>query len=377
MLIQISPILEISPLLILRYLYYWKSMHLAEILAYRATPAAGLYLGITRRCPLSCAHCSTSSTMASEEMPDEVLIRFVESFRSDDRPEILAMSGGEALLRPALVQRLAERARQVGTRTSVLSGLFFARSAKIPLPVREAIRSVDHFSASIDAFHEREVPRANVFAVLDTLLAEGADVSLHIVGRDADDPYLEDLTEEVKGRFGRSVPMLVNSVGWFGRARGWLPAGAGGQAGPGPITEPCSAATWPVVGFDGTVVACANDDALDERPNHLVLGRIEVDDWGTIKRRCLSSAIVRGIRTFGPQYLAERYASGAQRCAGYCETCLKLSAEPAFADRLQQLMARPAIGAVEQEVRNLQEAAGPLYFAARHGVPRYAELAAL
>jgi hypothetical protein len=47
----------------------------------------------------------------------------------------------------------------------VLSGLFFARKPGIPKSIKSAIDAVDHFSVSMDAFHEREVPRSNVFTV--------------------------------------------------------------------------------------------------------------------------------------------------------------------------------------------------------------------
>lgn len=66
--------------------------------------------------------------------------------------------GGEAMLRPGLVFDLATRARAVGCRVTALSGLFFATSHRIPGDIYRAIVALDHFSVSIDAFHEREVP---------------------------------------------------------------------------------------------------------------------------------------------------------------------------------------------------------------------------
>ena len=58
-------------------------MHLADILSLRQTNAAGLYLSLTRRCPLSCAHCSTRSTLASEEHDGEVFLRLVGQYTSN------------------------------------------------------------------------------------------------------------------------------------------------------------------------------------------------------------------------------------------------------------------------------------------------------
>ena len=41
----------------------FRAVHLADYLAIRAVPAAGVSLALTRRCPLNCAHCATNSTV--------------------------------------------------------------------------------------------------------------------------------------------------------------------------------------------------------------------------------------------------------------------------------------------------------------------------
>jgi MoaA/NifB/PqqE/SkfB family radical SAM enzyme len=78
-------------------------LHLAEVIELRAVPAAGLIIELTRRCPLSCAHCSTDSTLASEEHPSDGLLRLIDSFEAHDRPQVIALTGGEPLLRPARI----------------------------------------------------------------------------------------------------------------------------------------------------------------------------------------------------------------------------------------------------------------------------------
>src|SRR5215469_12694159 len=44
--------------------------------------------------------------------------------------------------------------------------MYFARQRTVPKAVRQAIDAADHFAASIDAFHEEEVPRAAVIRTL-------------------------------------------------------------------------------------------------------------------------------------------------------------------------------------------------------------------
>ena len=126
----------------------------AQLLRYRAEPAAGLFMALTRRCPLSCEHCSTNSTLHSEEVDESTYLDFADTFSAEQRPEMLSLTGGEPLLRPHLVTELARRAHAVGTRVAMITGMFFARKASHARVLDEAIDSVNHITASLDFFHE-------------------------------------------------------------------------------------------------------------------------------------------------------------------------------------------------------------------------------
>ncbi|MEA2231643.1 MAG: hypothetical protein QOD83_1459 [Solirubrobacteraceae bacterium] len=306
-----------------------------------------------------------------------MFVRFVDSFTADDHPQVLAISGGEAFLRPALLQELAERAALVGCRTAALSGMFWAKDRRIPPPIKRAIDALDHFSCSLDVFHEREVRCADVYRALETLLSEGKDVSLHLVGMDADDPYLAERTEEIRTLFDDRVPMLVNGVNPHGRAAEWMQLedlGAGGPV----VPTPCALAAWPVVAFDGTVVACGNDDVVDgPAPAHLRLGHADVDGWPAIRARTLASSMLRAIRTFGPEHVADRQGSGTIRCDGYCSTCMQLPDDAQLGPRVDELMQRPTTELIEEHVLALQRHAGPEGFIRIFGMSAYANLVTL
>ncbi|WNF27131.1 radical SAM protein [Streptomyces sp. C11-1] len=366
-------------------------MELAELVARRPFPAAGLLLGLTRRCPLSCAHCSTESGPFTRQEPDSGQLEcFVASFTQENRPDVVMLTGGEPLLLPGLAERLSTLARAAGSRTALLSGMFFARSGgrpngrrtgqragrragAIPPAILRAIRSVDHFSASLDVHHEREVPRADVFRALHLIRDEGVAVSLHLTGTGGSDPYLADITQAVQGEFGGSVPCLVNEVRPFGRAAAWARAA---RPGPDPASaSPCSMAAWPVVAFDGRVLACCNQDTVDRRPvpAHLDLGHIADDDWGTVRRRALESPVLRMLRTVGPAHLAARYGSGAAR-GSYCDGCRALGGDEAVAAG-----ARAVAGGAAGELLDLAAALhgsreGARGVVRRHGCATYAPL---
>ena len=352
-------------------------MHLAEYIKLRPVPAAGVSIALTRRCPLHCAHCATNSTSTSEEAPAEMFVRFVESFGPGDRPDVMIVSGGEAFLRPRLVQQIAEIAGEVGCRTAALSGMFWAKARRIPPPIKRAIDALDHFSVSLDVFHELEVRREDVYRVLEELLADGKDVSIHIVGLNPEDPYIAERTEEVRGRFGDRVPMLVNDVNAVGRALEWLDPAAVWRP-PATDADPCTLAAWPVVAFDGTVVACGNDDVVDgPAPAHLRLGHAATDGWPAVRARCLASQMLRAIRTYGPEFTNDRHGSGMVGCDGYCSTCQLLSADVGLEARVQEVMVGPSAGLLERQILDLQRQAGPRSFVRRYGVAEFAELAML
>ena len=350
-------------------------MQLAEIVTLRPRPAAGLLVTLTRRCPLSCAHCSTSSGPRGEDTPAGALRRFVGGFTPGDRPELLMLTGGEPLLRPGLVAGLAASARRAGTRTAVLSGMFFAaEDGRVPGRILRAVAAVDHFSASVDAFHEHEVPRRSVFRALHRIMDAGVVVSLHVVGRGPLDPYLAEVTAAVRAEFRDRVPMLVNEIRPVGRAAGWADwagsaatAPSGGPADARPA--PCTMAAWPVVAFDGTVLACCNQRAVDLRPApaHLRLGHIEHDDWSAVRRRCLDSPVLRTLRTAGPP----------PGPGGACARCRALDGDPGRLAEAHHGGSGPAAPLLDVLSARAQQAAGPVALLRRYGSARYAPLVLL
>jgi hypothetical protein len=255
--------------------------------------------------------------------------------------------------------------------------MFFARQDTLPPLLEQAISEVDHFAASMDVFHERQVPRADVFRVMRRLLEQGKDLSFQITGIDENDPYLADVTAAVRNAFDDRVPILVARLAPVGRATEWY-APATGTRGAVMIDalapDPCAMAAWPTVTFNGTIAACCNQDVVDGSvPPHLNLGHASVDTWAAVRERCLSSTLLRGLRVFGPHYLAAEYGSGQSGCDGYCATCHQLSADPSIALQLEPIMASPGMRVVEEEVTKMQQDT----LARRYGVGRYAQLITL
>jgi pyruvate-formate lyase-activating enzyme len=297
-------------------------VHLADIVRARTRPAAGLLLALTDRCPLTCAHCATRSGPDAPEHDAAPFRRLVGTFRPDDRPDILFLSGGEPLLRPALVAELAAAGRAAGTRSALLSGMFFARRGGLTPALRRAVTGLDHFSASLDAFHEREVPRADALAALGRILDLVPAVSVHLTADD--DTYVDTVLTDLRRAFGTRVPVLVGRLRPTGRARSFVPDRPGPRQ---PGADPCPFALWPLVDCDGTVLACSRQSLVRRhRPPHLVLGHAARDGWPDLRRRAAADPVLRSVRALGPPETARR--TGAPACDGYCATCVTLTRAP-------------------------------------------------
>lgn len=344
-------------------------MHLAEIVCRRAVAGAVVALSLTRRCPLACAHCSTESGPRGEEFDGDLFTRFVATFTRENHPEFLLLTGGEPLLRPALVTEIAEAARAAGTRTFLLTGMFFARHGALTPAISRAVDAVDHLSASVDVHHETQVSRSAAWSLLRRIAGTGKDVSLHITGTGDDDPYLARATTEARREFADRVPMLVGRLARAGRARTWSLPPAAQPAGP-VRPQPCTMAAWPVVGFDGTVTACGNQSVVDHRPlpDHLRLGHVRVDGWPAIRHRSRTSTALRRLRVFGPTYPASPGAAGT--ATGYCQSCWRLSTS-------EHQVPEDRLEALDEQVTAAQVRAGAVGFARRYGCARYADLVLL
>jgi len=350
-------------------------VHAAEVLALRTRPVAGVFFSLTRRCPLHCAHCSTRSGPEAEQHAVEPFLRLARSFTPECRPDVVSLTGGEPLLRPRLVRDLTRLCHESGAAVELLTGGFFLRGGKVPPRIAEAVAGLDHLAVSIDRFHEPEVPRTAVLDYLGMLLDAGMDVSVQLTGEGEDDPYLAEAIGDIRTALHDQVPMFVGLLGPGGRAADWLPPRPPPDS--PPLAYGCDAVSWPVVGFDGRVVACCNQSAVDgPTPPHLLLGHAASDSWAVLRERALRRASLRAIRTYGPRWLAEQRGHGCS--AGVCDSCHALGTVHDLEARSAALMASPAGRLMEHVASGVPASAhASVASAAAVGIPAYAELGLL
>jgi hypothetical protein len=297
---------------------------------------------------MTCAHCSTRShPTATDDLPQELAERFVDSFEHAISPELLCLSGGEALLRPALVKALVSKAAKAGTSTYLMSGMFFARKPQVPQPIWQAIAGLTHFSASIDQFHEKFVPRKAVFKVLASIREQGISISIQSVANGREDPYLQNLLAGIESYFGRTVPVFYLLLKPIGRAAEWFhPEPDRTEV---PTISPCKVASWPTVSFDGHIYACCNQRVIDGgQGHHLAIGHIAETEWGTVRSEMLERPVLRVIRTLGPTRAALLTESRIGH--GQCRTCSSIRMDDDVDARMASVMMTPRSAILEAYV---------------------------
>lgn len=313
-------------------------MHLIEIFESRAKPAAGIYITLTRKCPLRCEHCSTDSSPETNEAPDrQNLINFVKSFNETTSPRYLCLTGGEPLQLPELVTKLCNEAHRSNTKVVLYTGFFFASYPRIPYIIEKAIRQLDHLSISIDYYHEKQIGRKKIFDTLDRVLKLGPDISVSTTGINGDDPYLKNLLEDLKQKFGNTISVYVSYIEPVGRASQLVNITSNDHSDyKDGYFYGCKRCSWPVISFNGDIVACCNPDVVNKKyPNHLFLGNICDMKWKDIREKVLTSNILKAIRTIGPKTISKDVLK--MKPASYCDTCFDLSSHGDINAELQRV----------------------------------------
>jgi hypothetical protein len=314
---------------------------LQEMLRWRSVPLAGLFVVVSAKCPLLCAHCSVESLMRSPDSSEGELTKFLESIGPNGPLKYVLFTGGEPLLFPRRVEKLIEALKPSGVGTSMLTGLFFAQrgDGTPPKSMWKALDQIGHLTVSLDKFHEVQVPHSQVMRFLKWGLNRGMRLSVQVTHVAGDD-YGQRAAAEVHEVFSGEVEVFEGSLRPLGRGA------ALGHASAGSVTdEPrgCSVLSWPVVRVDGQVVRCCSYEATESAvpAAHLKMGNITSDSWDDLCSIFLEPPIIPAIRACGPLFTQQRILDRADNSGGYCTSCSKYSEQENDQDILRSFNSRP------------------------------------
>jgi hypothetical protein len=304
----------------------------ARVTSSARPPATSMALMVTRRCNMSCGHCSVESGpgIRGEPTEAELLDRVRQAAAGDVRS--INLTGGEPMLRPRTVLRLIREARRLGVATTVTTNGSWGRTAA---RARRGVRAfrragLASLAVSVDRYHDEFQGPTPALLIAQAAEQEGIPIRISLVvptGRGA-----EDGLGALVAPFGglRSTRLRFYGLQAVGRARG-LPVETMGDD----VAGFCSACSIPAVTDDGRLTACNGPAYFAPAGSPLIVGSIGTEPLGALLARHREDPILDTIRTLGPARLRDELKAlpGFEtfpfrpRYLGICDLCLHVTSD--------------------------------------------------
>jgi pyruvate-formate lyase-activating enzyme len=323
-----------------------------ELLRFQRLAWTNLVFSLTRRCPLRCAHCITSSgpesslpvvdQSVSERWAGQLLGLAELGLRS------VTFTGGEPTLAVRQVTTLARAAHDAGLRTALVTSGSWGASDKLAERLLSKIGGlIDSWDFGYDSFHAEHLPLDHFIRAVRAASHEGADVAVRICDRDPQSTPA--LLDALASHLPQRVVLIVQPVHAIGRAAALAPTGEEKIN----LRMPCLA-TGPFVREDGSVGPCCAALGYGARgAQPFEYGPADQDGLLVAWRRWRNDPLLRLIRLVGfalPLRWLEEEAllDGAALETGHiCETCERLwDSEGRAAAVLRRRAADPMLGAL-------------------------------
>ena len=314
-------------------------------------------LMLTRRCNMSCAHCSVESSphIKGEPTPDE-LLQAVRAARESGVKSIL-LTGGEPMLRQPLVLQLLGECQRLGMTTALTSNGFWGKTPQSARDITARLQAagLQLLTLSYDRYHadfQGPQPAVNIAQA-----ARAARLALNVsITRTAQDADLDAIVAPFEALEG--VSLRFYDVQPIGRARDFDLNTLRGEVG-----GFCNACNSPALTDDGRLIACNGPAYFSAPESPLVLGELAQADLGELLRRHRNDPVLEAIRTQGPAWLLselqrqpgfEDWARPAY--GGMCDVCLHLNSDARAVAALRARLAEPSLEAERAARRQVIEA---------------------
>jgi MoaA/NifB/PqqE/SkfB family radical SAM enzyme len=253
-----------------------------------------LALMVTRRCNMTCGHCSVESGPSVGGEPDEAeLIAWVRAAAAAGVTSI-RLTGGEPMLRTGTILRLVRECRRLGIATGITSNGFWGRTpAQADRHIRALKRAgLGAITLSYDRYHAEFQGPDPILHITNASEARGIPLRVSLV-RGTDEPELAQVVSRLDALEGPRI--RVYDLQPVGRARE-LPA----TLHRGEIDGFCGAASFPALTDDGRIVACNGPSYFEPAGSPLVLGSVRHTPIGELLERHRTDPVLDTIRTRGP-----------------------------------------------------------------------------
>lgn len=285
---------------------------------------------LTRRCNMTCAHCSVQSGPRVKVEPSDAEV--IDSVRSaiDSGVRWIQVTGGEPMLRERLVFNVLRSAKKRGVATTMSSNGFWGRKPATAWKKVRALKraGLGRLTISYDRYHaefQGAEPALNI-----SRAAQWFDLPVNInVTRVANDSDLAKIVAPFEER--PHLKMRFYDVQTVGRARELPQAELRSETG-----GFCSACAVPALTDDGRMIACNGPAYFLDAASPLVVGSTVETPMEELLQKHSSDLILETIRRDGPQrLLAELETLGGVKSfgvrdshAGICDLCIDICSNP-------------------------------------------------
>jgi pyruvate-formate lyase-activating enzyme len=305
--------------------------------------ARALALMVTRRCNMACEHCSVESGPHVRGEPSEAELLSVVRQAGALGVRSINITGGEPMLRDALVVRLVRECRRLGIAAVLTTNGFWGRTPASAGRHLRALRraGLKGLTASYDRYHAAFMAQHPVVNIAQAADALRFRININVV-RTLDDADLASLTTRVQGF--PHVLLRFYDVQPVGRATG--------------------ACSIPAVTDDGRVTACNGPSYFARPGSPLAVGSLRDHDLATLVERHRADPVLDTIRTLGPGRLRDelRRTPGFEsfpfraRYLGLCDLCHHITSDAKAVSALRARLAEPRHAALRLATRKVIEA---------------------
>ena len=309
--------------------------------AVAAQPTTHIALMVTRRCNMSCGHCSVESGPQVKNEPAEAeLLGWVREAAAANVRSIL-FTGGEPMLREALVLRLLRECRRLGLRTAITTNGFWGRSAREALRRLRALRraGLSLLTVSYDRYHAEFQGHQPAVNIADAAAKLRFPVNISVV-RAGDEPEIGGIAAPFEKK--PSARLSFYDIQPVGRARALPVATLRSE-----VEGFCNACSFPAITDDGRVVACNGPSYFARPDSPLNVGSLRQESLRTLLERHRTDPLLDTIRAFGPARLRDElkrlpgFASFPfrEQYHGMCDLCHHITSNGAAVTALRLRLA--------------------------------------
>ena len=308
------------------------------------TGVSHLSIMLTRKCNMSCGHCSVESSphIKGEPTEAELLQAVRDAYQNGVRS--LLLTGGEPMLREKVLLEMLREAKRLGMVTALASNGFWA---KTPERARETVARLTEAglrlaTISYDRYHadyQGSQPAVNIARA-----AEEFGMILNIsITRTVEEDDLDAIVAPFVDL--PNANLRFYDVQPIGRARDFEKTTLRGETG-----GFCNACASPALTDDGRLTACNGPSYFSKMGSPLVPGSTGDESMETLLERHRDDVILEAIRTHGPQWLADQLETlpgfenwQRENYGGMCDVCLHVNSDEAATAALREYLSDPKL----------------------------------